>query len=295
MEEGIYLGSHINLKAPDFYLGTVQTALSWGENTFMFYTGAPQNTMRVPVERMRIEEGRALLREKGIDEGKLVVHAPYIINLGNRDNSRVYDLGKSFLVEELRRVEAFHIGLLTLHPGAETAKKGVEFGLDSIVEGLNEVLSKDGTKVKIGLETMAGKGSELGKTFEEIAYIISHCAFPERLGVTLDTCHINDAGYDENDVDGILSHFDATIGLNRLIILHLNDSKNPLGSHKDRHENIGHGTLGFETIRKWVTHPLLKGIPKILETPYYGEKPPYKKEIEMLRSGVYEENWRDLL
>ncbi len=297
--EDLYLGSHLPLSAPEYYLGTVKLALEWGENTFMFYTGAPQNTRRAPTSTLRIEEGRALLKEKGIDETKIVVHAPYIINLGNKGNVDTYDLARSFLAQELKRVHDFGCKLLVLHPGSSVGAEE-SFGLESIIEGLNWVLDKDDTDVTICLETMAGKGSELGSTFEQLATIINGVTHNERLGVCLDTCHINDYGYDVHNVDGVLDEFDRVIGLDRLKVIHVNDSKNPPASHKDRHDNLGYGTIGFETLNKWVHNPRLAGIPKVLETPYVdvGAKdkiPPYKKEIEMLRAEAMDEAWRENL
>ncbi len=296
---GLYLGSHMPLSAPDYYLGTVRLALEWGENTFMFYTGAPQNTRRAPTSTLHIEEGRALLKENGIDESKIVVHAPYIINLGNKNNIDTYELAKSFLSQELKRVQDFGCSLLVLHPGSSVGMPA-EFGIQSIIEGLNEVLDKDATNVTICLETMAGKGSEIGRTFEQLAAIMNGVSHKERLGVCLDTCHINDYGYDVKDVDGVLDEFDRVIGLDRLKIIHVNDSKNPQGSHKDRHDNLGYGTIGFDALNAWVHNPRLDGMPKVLETPYVdvGAKdkvPPYKKEIEMLRAGELEEGWRENL
>lgn len=297
--DSLYLGSHLPLSAPEYYLGTVKLALEWGENTFMFYTGAPQNTRRAPTSTLRIEEGRALLKENGIDETKIVVHAPYIINLGNKNNVDTYELAKSFLSQELKRVRDFGCKLLVLHPGSSVGAPE-EFGLESIIEGLNEVLDNDSSDVTICLETMAGKGSELGRTFEQLSTIIKGVRHNERLGVCLDTCHINDYGYDVHDVEGVLDEFDRVIGLERLKVIHVNDSKNPPASHKDRHDNLGYGTIGFETLNAWVHNPRLNGIPKVLETPYVdtgtGDKlPPYKKEIEMLRSGTLEEGWREKL
>lgn len=177
-----------------------------------------------------------------------------------------------------------------MHPGSHVGT-GEENGLESIIEALNEVLSNDGTDVKIALETMAGKGSEMGTSFEQLAHIISHLEKPERVGICLDTCHINDNGLDVGDFDTILKDFDKTIGLNKLLVVHVNDTKNPMGAHKDRHENIGYGFLGFNILNKVVHHPLLKGIPMILETPYYEGNPPYKKEIEMFRKQSFED-WR---
>ena len=288
--EELYIGCHVSMSGPEYYLGSVKEALSYEANTFMFYTGAPQNTIRLPLERLRIEEGRALLKEKGIDESKIIVHAPYIINIANQLNVDNYELGKRHLLSELKRTYAFGPKTLVLHPGSHVST-GEENGLDSIIKALNEVLDNDGTDVKIALETMAGKGSEMGTSFEQLAYIISQLKKPERVGVCLDTCHISDNGLDVNNIDQILEKFDKTIGLNKLLVLHINDSKNPVGAHKDRHENIGYGFIGFETLNKVVHHPLLNGIPKILETPYYEGNPPYKKEIEMFRKQSFED-WR---
>ena len=288
--EELYIGSHVSMSAPEYYLGAVKEALSYEANTFMFYTGAPQNTIRLPLEKLRIEEGRALIKEKGLDENKIIVHAPYIINIANQLNVDTYELGKKHLISELRRTAAFGPKILVLHPGSHVST-GFENGLDSIVKALNEVLDEDGTDVKIALETMAGKGSEMGTSFEDIATIISSLKKKDRVGVCLDTCHINDAGYDITKIDDVLKHFDETIGLNKLLVVHVNDTKNPMGAHKDRHENIGYGYLGFETLNKVVHHPLLKGIPMILETPYYQSNPPYKKEIEMFRKQQFED-WR---
>ena len=288
--EELYIGSHVSMSGPDYYLGAVKEALSYEANTFMFYTGAPQNTIRLPLERLKIEEGRALLKEKGIDETKIIVHAPYIINIANQLNPDNYELGKNNLLRELKRTYAFGPKILVLHPGSHVGT-GVENGLDSIIKALNEVLDKDDTDVKIALETMAGKGGEMGSSFEEIKQIISSLKKPERVGVCLDTCHINDAGYEVADIDNVLKHFDEVIGLDKLLVVHINDTKNPIGAHKDRHENIGYGYLGFETLNKVVHHPLLNGIPKILETPYVDGNPPYKKEIEMFKKQTFE-NWK---
>ena len=286
----LYIGSHVSMSGPDYYLGSVKEALSYEANTFMFYTGAPQNTIRLPLERLKIDEGRALLKESGIDESKIVVHAPYIINIANQLNPDNYELGKNNLLRELKRTHAFGPKILVLHPGSHVGT-GIENGLDSIIKALNEVLDQDGTDVKIALETMAGKGGEMGSTFEQLHQIISSLKKPERVGVCLDTCHINDAGYDVADFDGVLKQFDEIIGLDKLLVIHVNDTKNPIAAHKDRHENIGYGYLGFETLNKVVHHPLLNGIPKILETPYYEGNPPYKKEIEMFRKQSFED-WR---
>lgn len=280
--KNVLLGSHISMCAPDYFLGTVKEALSYGENTFMFYTGAPQNSIRVPLEKCKIIEGQKLLKENNIDIDKIVVHAPYIINLGNSIDENKFELAKKVLKTELNRTYAFGCKLLVLHPGLHIGQ-GEEIGLKQIIKGLNEVLKEDTTDVTICLETMAGKGSELGKTFDEIAYIINNSQFKNRLGVCLDTCHINDAGYNVENIDEVLDLFDKKIGLNRLKVIHLNDSKNIKGSHKDRHENIGKGTIGLNTLKKYVFNEKLIDVPKILETPYINGLPPYKDEIKLLK------------
>lgn len=290
----IYLGSHVSMSSPDFYLGSVRSALEWGENTFMFYTGAPQNSYRLPLERLKIEEGRKLLKENNIDESKIIVHAPYLINLGSKEKIDNYELAKKLVINELQRTKAFGCKTLVLHPGNHLKASKIE-GLNNIVEGLNYIFENDNTDVKIALETMSGKGSELGTTFEDINYIINNCKYSDRLGVCLDTCHINDYGYDVKDIDHILDEFNQIIGLEKLLVVHVNDSKNPIGAHKDRHDNIGYGTIGFETLSKYIHHPLLINVPKILETPYVNEKPPYKKEVEMLLNNAFEDNWRENL
>ena len=291
-EYELFIGSHVSMNSPEFYVGSVKEALSYGANTFMFYTGAPQNSFRKPLSELKIQEGRELIKQAGIDESKIIVHAPYIINGANTVNADMYDLAKKVITSELQRAAGFGCGILVLHPGAHVGA-GSEVGIEQLVKCLDDVLSNDNTNVKIALETMAGKGSEIGITFEEIKAIIDNCKYPERLGVCLDTCHISDAGYDIHDVDGVLKEFDRVIGLNKLLVVHINDSKNPRGAHKDRHENIGYGYIGFETLNKFIHHPLLNGIPKILETPYFNEKPPYKQEIQMLKDGKFVEGWRE--
>ena len=290
--EVLYIGSHVSMNAPEFYLGSVKEAISYGSTTFMFYTGAPQNSFRKPLGELKIAEGRKLLKEAGFDESKLVVHAPYIINAANYSRPDLYEMSINTIVSELRRTAGFGCGILVLHPGSHVGM-GAENGIVALAKALDVAFDCDGTNVKIALETMSGKGHELGITFEEIRSIIDHCKHKERLGVCLDTCHISDAGYDIKNFDEILKEFDRVIGLNRLLVIHVNDSKNGRGAHKDRHENVGYGYIGFETLYKIVHHPLLVNIPKILETPYYNEKAPYKQEIEMLRSGKYIDNWRD--
>lgn len=272
-------------------LAASEEAVSYGSTTFMIYTGAPQNTRRKKIEDLNIEAGRQHMKEHGIEE--IVVHAPYIINIGNTTNPATFELGVNFLQTEIERTEAIGAKQIVLHPGAHVGA-GVEAGIKKIIEGLNEVLTKE-TDVQIALETMAGKGSECGRTFEELAMIIDGVKYNEKLSVCFDTCHTHDAGYNvAEDFDGVLEEFDKIIGIDRLKVLHINDSKNPRGSRKDRHENIGFGHIGFETLNYIVHHPQLTEIPKILETPYVGttkenKKSPYKHEIAMLKNQKFDE------
>lgn len=289
--DDILIGSHVSMSGPEYYVGSVKEALSYESNTFMFYTGAPQNTIRLPLEKLRIPEGIALLKANGLDENKIIVHAPYIINIANQLNVDNYELGKRNLLNELKRTAAFGSKTLVLHPGSHVGT-GIENGIDSIVKALDEVLSKDGTDVKIALETMAGKGSEMGTSFEQLNEIISKCKYHDRIGICLDTCHISDNNYDIHDFDKILDNVENTVGLDKLLVIHVNDSKNPIGSHKDRHENLGYGEIGFEPLNAIVHNTRVKGVPKILETPYVDGNPPYKIEIEMLRQSKFKD-WKN--
>lgn len=273
------IGSHVSMSGKEMLLGSVKEAVSYGANTFMFYTGAPQNTARKPVSQLRVEEAKEYMKEHHIPIDDVVVHAPYIINLANTVKPETYELAVRFLKEEIARCEEIGVSRLVLHPGSHV-KAGDEAGLKQIVKGLNEVLRED-QKVHIALETMAGKGSEMGRTFDQIQYMIENTKYASLLGVCLDTCHIHDAGYDLTHFDEILEEFDQKIGLDRLLVVHVNDSKNERGAHKDRHENIGYGHIGFETLNQIVNHPKLKDVPKILETPYIDGKAPYREEIEM--------------
>lgn len=284
------IGSHVSMSGKKMLLGSSEEAVSYGGNTFMVYTGAPQNTLRKPIESLLIKEALEHMSANGIEE--IIVHAPYIINLGNSVKKETFELAVNFLREEIKRTEALQRAKqIVLHPGAHVGA-GEEKGIKQIIKGLNEVITKE-QRVQIALETMAGKGSECGKTFEELSEIINGVIYNDKITICLDTCHINDAGYDVvNNFDGILKDFDKIIGLNRLKVIHLNDSKNPLGAKKDRHENIGAGYIGFDALCCVVHHELLKDIPKILETPYVeyenGEKrAPYKYEIEMLKEKKY--------
>lgn len=282
---GLIIGSHVSMSGRDMLLGSVKEALSYEANTFMFYTGAPQNTRRKKVSELRVDEAKALMASSGIAIDDVIVHAPYIINLGNTIKPETRELALSFLREEITRCEAIGMKTLVLHPGSHV-KAGVEVGLDAVVAGLNEILRPD-QQVQIALETMAGKGSELGSTLEELTYIIDHVHLSHLLGVCLDTCHLNDAGYDVADFDAILDRCDQLFGIERIRAVHVNDSKNIRGARKDRHENIGHGTIGFTALNQVVHNERLASVPKILETPYIGQKAPYKEEIAMLRAQAF--------
>ncbi|WP_028043359.1 deoxyribonuclease IV [Candidatus Stoquefichus massiliensis] len=273
------IGSHVSMSGKEMMLGSVKEALSYGSTTFMFYTGAPQNTARKPIDQLRIDEAKELMSQNNIDINDVVIHAPYIINLANTLKLETFDLAVRFLKQEIERCEAIGVSRLVLHPGSHV-KAGDEAGLQQIVKGLNEVLTEN-QKVHIALETMAGKGSELGRDFDQIQYMIENVKYNHLLGVCLDTCHLHDAGYDLTKFDDLLNEFDEKIGIDRLLVVHVNDSKNEQGAHKDRHENIGYGYIGFETLNTIVHHPKLKDVPKILETPYIGDHAPYKEEIEM--------------
>ena len=287
------IGSHVSMSGKDMLLGSAKEAFSYGANVMMVYTGAPQNTRRKPIEELNAEIGKKFMAENGIKE--VVVHAPYIINLANTTKEGYIDVAIDFLKEELRRAEAVGATQVVLHPGSHVGA-GVDVGLNQIIYGLNQVITKDQT-VQIALETMAGKGTELARTFEELARIIDGVTYNEHLSVTFDTCHVHDAGYDiKNDLSGVLTQFDKTVGLDRIKVLHINDSKNPVGAHKDRHENFGLGEIGFDALMNVIQVPEFKNLPKILETPWIKVEDkvqiaPYKKEIEMIRSGKFDSHW----
>ncbi len=288
MNQEIYLGSHLSMAAPNFFEDTVRLALDYKENTFMFYTGAPQNSKRVSIEKCKINEGMELIKNSNINLSKVVVHAPYIINLANT-NPEKHKFSVDLLVQELKRTHDFGCEILVLHPGS-TLGNDYDLAMDSLISGLDKALEIANNNVKIALETMAGKGYEIGKTFEELANIIKKSKFSNKLGVCFDTCHVNDAGYNLKEIDQLLEKFDNLIGLEKMLVIHLNDSKNLIGTHKDRHENIGFGTIGFDTLISYVYHEKLISIPKILETPYINGFAPYKKEINMIRSKKFDKN-----
>ncbi len=269
------------MKAPDYLLGSINEAISYGANALMVYTGAPQNSRRTSLDKLFIEEAHKLMETHNIEKHDLIIHAPYLINLANTIKASTFDAGIELLSIEIERAVAFGAKYMVLHPGAHVSA-GSEAGIESIVKGL-DIVNENNNDLLIALETMSGKGTEVGRSFEEIAAIISKVKRPEMLSVCLDTCHIHDAGYDLANFDEVLDEFDRIIGLDKLGVIHLNDSKNVRGASKDRHANIGEGEIGFDNLKYVVDHPKLKNIVKILETPYIDDLPPYKEEIELLR------------
>lgn len=288
------IGSHVGMSGPNYYLGSVKEALEYNANTFMFYTGAPQNSIRTPLDKLKIQEALELLKQNNINPLDIVVHAPYLINLGNLNPEKV-SISYNLLVNEIDRTTKMGCRYLVLHPGASMDYDRKE-SLDQIAYYLNKAIDTN-KDIVILIETMAGKGSEVGKTFEEIAYLISLINKKDQIGVCLDTCHIHDGGYDLTKIDDVVDHFDKTVGLDYLKVLHVNDSKNEREAHKDRHENFGYGKIGFDTLINIIYHPRLQDKIFILETPYIkvDEKskisyPPYKFEIKSIRDKKFASN-----
>lgn len=283
----IKLGCHVGMAGKEMFLASAKEAASYGANVFMLYTGAPQNTRRKDISELNIEAGWEYARQHGIEE--IVVHAPYIINLANTVKPETYELAVEFLEKEIIRTAAMRSRIMVLHPGSHV-NAGVEAGIAQVIKGLNTVLNQNDDDVYIALETMAGKGSEVGRTFEELKAIYDGVDKKDRLRVCFDTCHVNDAGYDiVNHYNEVFEEFDKVIGLDQIAVFHINDSMNPLGAHKDRHANIDKGSIGYETLHRLVHDERFIDVPKILETPWLAEegsdkktKPPYKEEIEWL-------------
>ena len=290
-KEKMKLGSHVGMSGKEMMLASVKEALSYKADTFMLYTGAPQNTKRKELGLLRIPEAHALMKEHGIRD--FVVHAPYIINLANSVQRETFSFSVETLASEMERCEAMGGSLMVLHPGAHVGA-GVKAGIDKLCEGLNQVLHKN-SKVYIALETMAGKGSELGGSFEELEMIYEKVNYPEKLRICFDTCHTHDAGYAvKEDFGAVMEQFQSCIGKDQIAVFHINDSKNGKGARKDRHANLGQGEIGFEALHRIVWWPGFENVPKILETPYipFAGQPkksaaPYRAEIEMLRTGRF--------
>ena len=290
----IILGSHVALTSPDYLLGSVKEAISYGANTFMFYTGAPQNTIRKDTQLFKKEEAFLLMKKNNIDPENVIVHVPYIINLCSaKKDTRVFAV--DFLTKEILRVHDLGFKYLVLHPGSRLDQE-LEVGLRQVIDGLNQAFENTKhTNVVILLETMAGKGSEVGTNIYEIKTILSGVKNKDRIGVCLDTCHLSDSGIDINNFNQYLDDFENKIGLNKIKCVHINDSMNPIGARKDRHQNIGYGYIGFESILSVIYHEKLLNVPKILETPYVeinGKyQAPYKIEIEMIKAKAFND-WK---
>ena len=291
------IGSHVGMSGKDMLLGSAKEAYSYGANVFMAYTGAPQNTRRKEISELKIKEAWEYMAHHNIDE--IVIHAPYIINLANTIKPETYEIAEKFLATELERTEAMGSRIMVLHPGSHVGA-GVDAGINQIVKGINNVLTKD-SKACIALETMAGKGSEIGRNFEELARIYDGVVQNDKLRVCFDTCHTSDSGYDIiHHFDDVMESFDRLLGKDQIAVFHINDSKNIPGAAKDRHENIGFGEIGFDAISTIVHHPDFESVPKILETPYIPSVTkakksyaPYKYEIEMLRNNRFDPEMKD--
>lgn len=280
MRNKILLGSHVGFKSPDYMVGSVNETLSYNANCMMVFTGPPQNFNRKEIDLDNVKQSLELLANNNVDKSNIIVHAPYLINLCS-DKEATRKLGIEKLELEVTRTGLIGSNKIVLHPGSSlTLDRNV--AIKYIADGINQVYKKVNNGVIICLETMAGKGTEVGKTFEEIKQIMDLIEDKNRIGVCLDTCHIHEGGYDISNVDKILDEFDKIIGLQHLLVIHLNDSKNDIGAHKDRHENIGLGKIGFNVLCDWVHNNRIANVPKILETPYYQDKPIYKQEITNL-------------
>lgn len=286
MKDKLIIGSHVSMKAPDYLVGSLKDALSYGANAFMIYTGPPQNTFRKPIQDLKLEAFKEQLKENNISIDHVIVHAPYIINLGNTIKPGTYQLAVEFLQKEILRCEEIGVKTLVLHPGSAVGAER-QTALNQIVKGLDAACLPN-QKLQIALETMAGKGSEVGTNFEDLAYIINNVKNKSLIGVCWDTCHLYDSGYDiVTKLEDTIKEFDQLIGLNKLFVIHVNDSKFGFNSHKDRHDNLGMGQIGFEYLIKIIYHPLLMDKVKILETPWIGDNPPYKEEIAMIKNKTF--------
>ena len=269
------IGCHLSVSGGFYNMGV--EALSINANTFQFFTRNPRGGKAKDIDKEDVQKLLELMKENNFS--KILAHAPYTLNGCSKDE-KTREFAINTMADDFKRMEYLPNNVYNFHPGSHV-KQGVETGIDYIVEMLNIVLKEEQTTTVL-LETMAGKGTEIGRSFEEIAEIISKVKLNNHLGVCLDTCHVYDAGYDiVNNLDNVLEEFDKVIGLDRLKAIHLNDSKNPFNSHKDRHEKIGEGSIGIEAMKRIINHPKLRHLPFFLETP--NELDGYKHEIEILR------------
>lgn len=285
----LIIGSHVSYKNSTQLLGSVEEAITYGANAFMFYTGAPQNTQRGEINDLVTYEALQKMKENNIMLENVVCHAPYIVNLANNIDPEKYEFAKKFLRQEIERCMQLGVRKIVLHPGSATKLDRTD-ALNNIIKGLNSILYPD-DNIMILLETMAGKGTELGINLEELKYLIENIKLKEKIGVCLDTCHLSDSGININEFDKYLDEFDKQIGIDKIGCVHLNDSKNPIGARKDRHENLGYGTIGFDTLINVAYNARLESVPKLLETPFVDrEYAPYKFEIEEIRNKKFNPN-----
>jgi len=291
INNNLLIGCHVSNSGSDMLLGSVKEALSYNANAFMVYLGPPQSTMRKDASLLKIDEMKSELDSNNIDIKNVIIHAPYVTNLA-QGNEEKREFAVEFLSNEMKTMASVGAKYIVLHPGAHM-QQGTEVGLKLIAKSLQQVLDNTAfDDTYICIETMSGKGSECGKTFNEIKTLLELLNYNNRICVCLDTCHIHDGGYDIiNDYENVINEFDNLIGLDRLKVIHVNDSKNDCGTHKDRHENFGYGKIGFDALMRFINDPRFKDIPKILETPYIksekGDFAPYKQEIEMIRKGKF--------
>ena len=288
------IGSHVSFGKEQLKT-SVMEAISYGANTFMFYTGAPQNTLRTPINNDLTNEAKKMMKDNNIDIKNVICHAPYIVNPATADEVKK-EFAINFLKQEIIRCNELGVKKIVLHPGSAV---GIErnIAINNISYVLNQILNNK-YDVIVLLETMAGKGNECGKTIDELKEIIDNVKYQDKIGVCLDTCHLNDSGINLLEFDNYLKEFDEKIGINKIGCIHVNDSKNEIGSHKDRHDNIGFGTIGYDTLINVMNNNKLKDLPFILETPYIGNSdldkerlyPPYKFEIEMIRNKEFNNN-----
>lgn len=269
------IGCHLSSAAGFYHMG--KEAIGIGANTFQFFTRNPRGSKAKAIDQKDVERFHVFCRENGIE--RILAHAPYTLNACSKD-PHVREFALETMADDLMRMEYVPGNCYNFHPGSHVGQ-GAEEGIRLIADTLNQILKPEQTTTVL-LETMSGKGSEVGRSFEEIRAILDRVELQDHMGVCLDTCHVYDAGYDiVNDLDGVLEQFDRMIGLNRLRAIHMNDSKNPFASHKDRHEKIGQGSIGAEAMIRIINHPALQGIPVYLETP--NELDGYAEEIRFLK------------
>jgi deoxyribonuclease IV len=279
-KDKIILGSYVKMNKETSLKGLVKEANKYGANAFMFYLGSPQNSYRKNFNSQEIKEFHEELKKEKISLNNVIVHAPYIINLGNYINKRISEFTFQFLKKEIEMCEKIGIKIIVIHPGSypvDNSKQALKY----VAENINKILTPQ-SKIKIAIETMSGKGKQIGINFDQIDYILKKIKLNQKVGVCWDTCHLHDYGFDVEKIEDLIKEFENKIGLKKLFVIHLNDSKSKKGEKKDKHENIGHGYIGFENILNFVFHPKLSKVTKILETPYIENKPVYKEEIKMI-------------